>query len=377
MERASTASRELRVDRRGFLMAAGLLGIHPFLASRDLRVLVLGGTGFVGPHLVRAALARGHEVTLFNRGTTNPHLFPDVERLHGNRYPDRGAGLSALQGRRTWDAVIDTWQAEPGCVDLTARLLAPRAHRYVYVSSIATYGRFVDVGMTEEAPAIEAAEHMTSFDAELGYAVRKRASEQAVERAFDHRATVLRATSIQGPADAPDPPGTPTGYWPYRFLIGEPLLAPDDPGASFQLIDVRDFAEFAVRTIEHDHEGTYNLVGPAERLSFPDYLRACHEATGARSPMVWMAPAWLLEQGVRPWVDVPNWIPADDPEPGFYRISGARARAAGLTFRPVQETVRDGLGAAVDRGRLTPPTEGLSRARELELVEAWRSGAGG
>ena len=375
MRRADRESRNTRIDRRAFLAAAGLLGIHRFIPSRTLRVLVLGGTGFVGPHVVRAALARGHEVTLFNRGTTNPHLFPDVERLLGNRYPDRGAGLSALRGSRTWDAVVDTWQAEPGCVDVSARLLAPRTRRYVYVSSIATYGRFVDIGMTEESPAIEATEHVASFDAELGYAVRKRASEQAVERALETRATVLRATSIQGPADAPDPPGTPSGYWAYRFLLGEPLLAPDDPGASFQLIDVRDFADFAIRTIEEGHEGTYNVVGPAERLAFPDYLRACHEATDARSPIVWMEPAWLLEQGVRPWADVPSWIPADDPEPGFYRLGNAKAREAGLTLRPVRETVRDGL-AAVDRGRRTPPTEGLSRARELELIEAWRSRAG-
>jgi 2'-hydroxyisoflavone reductase len=390
---------ERTIDRRTFLRAAGLAGAglcsagldpgptsatpRTALAARPgrmqarVRILVLGGTGFVGPHLVRSALARGHEVTLFNRGRTNPDLFADLELLRGNRYPDRDEGLGALEGERTWDAIVDTWQAEPGCVDRTARMLAGRAGRYVYVSSIAAYGRFVEIGMTEEAPAIEATEHIGSFDADLGYPVRKRASELAVERAFGERGTVLRATSIGGPSEAPVAEGEPAGYWIYRFRLGEPVLAPDDPTAVFQLVDVRDLADFAVRGIERQHAGTYNLVGPAEPLPFADFMQAQQRAAGGHSRVVWVDPAWLLEQGVRPWVDVPSWIPADDPEPGFYRLSNRKAVAAGLRFRPVAETIRDGFESMPGLDRFAPPSDGMDRERELELIRAWerRSGA--
>lgn len=340
--------------------------------GRRLRVLMLGGTNFVGPHLVRAALARGHEVTLFNRGVTNPHLFPELEKLRGNRYPDRGRGLAALEGDRGWDAVIDTWQAEPGCVDVTARLLADRTDRYLYISSVATYRHYREVGMTEEGPFLDASEHIDSFDPELGYAIRKRAGEQAVERTYGERGTVLICTSIGGPSESPRA-WNPAGYWSYRFLVGGPVLAPDDPTAHFQLIDVRDMAAFAVRAVERGFGGAYNMVGPEEPLTLPDYLRAWHEVTESRATLVWADPDWLLEQGLRPFEDIRNWIPSDDPEPGFYRISNRKAVGHGLTYRPLLETLRDGIAGAPDPAELEPPTVGMSRERELELVEAWRA----
>lgn len=367
------------MHRRDFLIAAplfaaGLACAKTRPAGPRLRILVLGGTNFVGPHLVRAALGRGHEVTLFNRGITNSDLFPELEHLRGNRYPDRGPGLSALEGGRSWDAVIDTWQAEPGCVDLTARLLEERTGRYVYVSSVATYRHYRDVGLTEEGPFLDASEHVASFDPELGYAIRKRAGEEAVQGVYGERGTVLICTSIQGPSERPPGAEVAPGYWPYRFLIGEPVLAPDDPTAFFQLIDVRDMAAFAMRAIEEDFGGGYNMVGPEAPLTFPDYLRAWSEATGGRSPIVWADPAWLRARGVRPWDDIQNWIPGDDPEPGFYRISNRKALAHGLTNLSVGESIRDAIAHSLaDDRSLRPPEGGLSRARELELIEAWRA----
>lgn len=368
------------MDRRDFLIsapilvaaAAGLGGAAACAPRRSRRILLLGGTGFVGPHLVRAALARGHEVTLFNRGVTNPGLFPELEHLRGNRYPDRDVGLSALAGDRTWDAVIDTWQAEPGCVDVTARLLAERTGRYLYVSSIATYRDYREAGMTEEGPFLDAREHVGSFDPELGYPTRKRAGEQAVQAVYGDRGTVLLCTSIQGPSDAADA-GSAVGYWTYRFLMGEPLLAPDDPTAFIQLIDVRDMAEFALRAIEDDLAGAYNMVGPEEPLTLPSYLRGWSEATGHRSTIIWADPAWLRARGVRPWDHVANWIPGDDPEPGFYRISNRRALAHGLTYRPLLDTLRDGIAGVEVIDETQALGGGLSRRRELELIDAWRS----
>lgn len=370
------------MDRRRFivtvpLVAAALTGtftIPGCAPRRPLRVLMLGGTNFVGPHLVQTALDRGHEVTLFNRGETNPHMFPELEKLRGNRYPDQGEGLAALDTSRTWDTVIDTWQAEPGCVDLTARMLAERTERYVYISSIATYRSFRELGITEAGPMIDATEHIASFDAELGYRTRKRAGEQAVEQIFGDRGTVLRCTSIAGFNHGGDASQQAAPYWASRLTAGEPLLAPDDPTAVFQLIDVKDMASFAIRAIENKFGGAYNMVGPEQPLPLPDYLRAWSEATGNRSPIVWMEPQFLLDQGVRPFDDIPNWIPANDPEPGFYRISNARSLAHGLTYRPLADTIRDGIASLGDLAGVETP--GLTRARELELIEAWHRASG-
>ena len=368
------------LGRRDFLLSLPVLSLTTAALSwvqrppaRRLRILMLGGTNFVGPHLVRTALDRGHAVTLFNRGITNPHLFPDLEKLRGDRYPDRDAGLAALETGRTWDAIIDTWQEAPGCIDLTTRLLAGRTERYVYVSSIATYSHYRDRGMTEDGPLVDASDRIASFD-ELGYAVRKRAGEQAVESRLADRATILRCTSIQG-AGVPLVPGAvlQAGYWGYRILKGEPFLLPDDPTAAFQLIDVKDLARFAIRAIEEGLGGAYNMVGPEAPLLLRDYVTTLHEVSGSRSTIIRVDPAFLLDQGVRPFDDIRNWIPGDDPEPGFYWISNARSLEHGLTYRPLEDTLRDGLATGASYGALEAAPEGMSRERELELIELWQA----
>lgn len=367
------------MNRRNFVISLPLLSLTsarlswlPEPPARRLRILMLGGTNFVGPHLVRTALDHGHEVTLFNRGITNPHLFPELETLRGDRYPDRDRGLAALDTSRTWDAVIDTWQEAPGCIDRTARMFADRAERYVYISSIATYGRYRDRGMTEDGPLIDASDRIGSFD-EFGYAIRKRAGEQAIETRLAERGTVLRCTSISG-ASLPLSPGATlqAGYWGYRVRKGEPFLVPDDPTAAFQVIDVKDVARFAIRAIENRFGGAYNMVGPKEPLLLRDYVTALHEAAGSRSEIVRVDPAFLLEQGVHPWDDIPNWIPGDDPEPGFYWISNTRSLERGLTYRPLEETLRDGIASSAGYGALEAVPQGMSRDRELELIELWR-----
>lgn len=365
--------------RRAFLItlpiaAAGLAGMAalPGCAPRPrLRILMLGGTNFVGPHLVNTALAGGHQVTLFNRGVTNPELFADLELLRGNRYPDRDQGLSALETDRTWDAVIDTWAEEPGCVAATAELLADRVERYLYISSIAVYRRFREIGITEDGPLPDAAEHLASFES-LSYPVRKRAAEQAVERSFGDQGTVLRCTSIQG-YDHGARPENQLGYWAPRFLSGEPMLVPDDSTAVVQLIDVKDMARFAIAAIEQRLGGGFNLVGPTEPLPLLDYLAAWSAETGNASSMVRVDPAFLVARGVRPFDDLPYWIPADDPEPGFYRISNRKALAHGLSYRPLEETVRDGIASLPAGVGFEHASGGMPRERELELLDAWRA----
>ena len=341
-------------------------------APERLRVLVLGGTNYVGPHLVRAALERGHEVTIFNRGYTNPDLFHHVERLTGNRFDDRGPGLDALRGTREWDVVIDTWKFEPGCVSGTTGLLAGRAGAYIYISSIAVLGSFSAAGLDETAPTVEAGGQMESLDPDLEYSVRKRAGELVVERDFGDRATIVRCSSVYG-FDPAASTGNQEWYWPLRFLSGEPVLVPDDPTAVIQWTDARDVGRFAVRAAEDRLRGVYHLINARRPIRLLDYLDAWHEATGHRSAIARAPRSFLDASGVRPWVDLPVWIPADDPEPGFFRIRAERAHATGFTFRPLGETIAD-----VARTFATPPapetSERLSRRRELELIWRLRSG---
>lgn len=209
--------------------------------------------------------------------------------------------------------------------------------------------------------------------------VRMTSAEQALERVFVDRGTVLRCTSIAGYDHGGDAAAQVAGYWAPRFLSGEPLLAPDDPTAVIQLIDVRDMAEFAIRAIENGFAGAFNMVGPEQPLPLKDYLVGWADAAGSISPIVWIEPQFLLDRGVRPFDDIPNWIPANDPEPGFYRISNARSVAHGLTYRPLETTISDVLGGAAG-GETSSPVRlanldmpGLSRTRELELIDEWHA----
>lgn len=367
------------MDRKYFIklgLAGGLALSTPFKwvtsPKRKLNILMLGGTNYVGQHLVRTALERGHNVTLFNRGITNPHLFTGLERLRGNRYPDRDDGLSELVATRKWDAVIDTWDEAPGCVDMTAKILSERVGRYLYISSIATYRNYRKVNITEEGPLLESGDYIESFDVELSYSHRKRAAEQAVGRHFGNRATVLRCTSIQGlnySSDAKEH----AGYWGYRFIKGKPLLLPDSDTALFQLIDVKDMAQFAIHSIENGYGGAYNMVGPQTPILLKDYLKTWADVTDHSSRLVWADPAWLSDTGVRPWSDIRNWIPVkDNPEPGFYQISNDKALAHGLTYRPLEHTLKDSIACVGDPAYLTPPDTGMSLEHEQELIEAWK-----
>lgn len=336
---------------------------------------MLGGTNFVGPHLVRTALKRGHEVTLFNRGRTNPHLFPELEKLRGNRYPDRGEGLAALAGDREWDVVLDTWQQAPGCVAATDRLLRYRTGTYLYISSIASYRNYRQIGMAEDSPILDREAQVNSLSDELGYSERKAAAEHVVLERKAGPGIVLRCGSIRGPGVPPEAGETvELGYWDYRFATGRSVLAPADPSAVFQLIDVRDLAEFAISTAEQGLGGPFNLVGPEDPIPFPEFLETWNQAVGERAELVWADRPFLDAHGVRPWTDLRNWIPADVAEPGFYHISNARALAAGLEFRPTRQTLRDSIPPNLDALQPVPAEGGMSLEREAELIAELRSG---
>jgi nucleoside-diphosphate-sugar epimerase len=317
-----------------------------------VRVLLLGGPRFVGRALIEAALERGHEVTTFNRGQTSPELFPEVEKLHGDRHGD----LEALRGR-TWDAVFDTSAYVPQVVRSAAALLADAAERYVFVSSISVYADYSQP-TPEDAPLETLAEGHP--DDELlpdyaNYGALKVLCEQAVEERFPAGALIVRPGLIVGPNDPTDR----FTYWPRRVELGRPLLAPAPPDGRVQMVDVRDLAEWMVRMTESGMTGAFNATSPAGAYTFGSMLAAC-EATD----VVWADESFLLEQGVEPWRDLPLWIPAGDPEMAyFHRADVSRAVVAGLTFRPLEQTVR-----AVPEWT---GTAGLPPEREAELLAEW------
>jgi 2'-hydroxyisoflavone reductase len=332
--------------------------------AKPMKLLLLGGTAFLGPELVAAARARGHGVTLFNRGKTNPGLFPDLETLHG----DRDGQLDALRGRR-WDAVLDTSGYLPRIVRQSAELLAPSVDRYLFVSSISVYADGLTPPLTEASPLATTSDP-GSEDVRAHYGALKALCEQAVEAAMPGRALAIRPGLIVGPGDPTDR----FTYWPVRLARGGEVLAPGDGLDPVQLVDVRDLAAFIVLAAERRLAGTMNATGPATPLLTRDFLEACR-APGVDARFTWVDEKFLDDQQVSAWSDLPVWVPRSE---AFTQVSCAPAIAAGLTFRPAAGTARDTLAwwRALPEERRTKPRAGLSAAREAEVLAAWRARKG-
>jgi nucleoside-diphosphate-sugar epimerase len=324
-----------------------------------VRLLVLGGTKFLGRAAVEAALARGHEVTLFNRGETNPELFPEAEKLRG----DRDGDLAALEGRE-WDGVLDPSGFVPRVVRASAELLRGSVGHYVFVSSGSVYAEPYTPGYDENAPTVEL-EDPNSEDVMKDYGALKAACEDVVSEVFPDGHTNARAGLIVGPHD----PSGRFPYWPLRIAAGGEALAPAPPERLVQFIDARDLGAWLVTACEEGIAGTFNATGEPQPLG--DVLAACP----GDPELVWVDEAFLLEQGVDPWMELPLWVPADVE--AFLQMSVAKAVATGLRFRPPEETAQDTLAWARETGaELVTKTgygsAGLDPAREAELLEAWR-----
>jgi 2'-hydroxyisoflavone reductase len=338
-----------------------------------MRLLVLGGTGFLGRHLVDRALQRDYDVTLFNRRRSAPMLFPDVERVIG----DRGGDLTELQGR-DWDAVIDTSGYLPRIVDATAAALVASVGHYTFISSVSAYADVSAPGIDERAATATLSDPTSEHIAEDYGALKAECEQQVLER-FGERGLIIRPGLIVGPYD-------PTGrftYWVRRLAEGGDVLAPQPTQQPVQLIDARDLAEWTLDLVKAGHGGVLNAVGPAEPLTLSELIYTCRDATGsAPADIVWVDEAFLLEHGVRPWSDLPLWLaPEANPDlRGFLSIDGGRARSVGLTFRPLNETIADTLAWALasgdgagDGAGEEAPGAGLTREREQTLLDAWAS----
>jgi 2'-hydroxyisoflavone reductase len=344
---------------------AGAPPDSPAPAAGPSRILILGGTGFLGPALVHAALARGDAVTLFNRGKTNPGLFPDVEQVHG----DRDGGLDALRDRR-WDVVVDTSGYVPRLVGASAALLAPSVERYVFVSSISAYDEAIPPGSDEDAPTAPLADP-ASEDVRANYGALKAASERAARAAMPGRVLVVRPGLIVGPGDPTDR----FTYWPVRLRRGGEVLAPGDGTDPVQVIDVRDLASWMIAMAAARATGNFNAVGPARRTGMREVLAEVAAGTGSSATLTWVPWPFLERHKVEPWSDLPAVIPATGEGGGMSQVSVARAVAAGLRFRRVAETSRDTLAwwEGLPEERRAKLRAGLSAAREAEVLAAWRA----
>ncbi len=329
-------------------------------AAKPLRILILGGTGFIGPVLVRLARARGHTITLFNRGKTNPHLFPDVETILGDRRTD----IDRLKGR-DWDAVIDTWVMLPASVRAAAERLRDRIGHYLFISTISVY-RLGRAPIDEDSPLLTVAPERLAKPSADDYGGLKALAERAAEEAMPGRATSLRAGVIVG---AGDPSGRFV-YWPRRLERGGDVLVPTGADGRMQFIDVRDLAQFTVRALEDRAFGIFNVVGPADP-ALGSVLGAIDGAVGHSAHLVYADRAWMNARDAGGWDDFPLVVANDDDQAGFGHVSAARALARGLTFHPVADTATSALAWWKENGR--PPGPGISPEREAELLSRWRS----
>ncbi len=375
------------MERRAFLMklaaAAGGLSLSGAAAAaaslpgpgrppRALRILILGGTGFTGPYQVRYAVERGHEVTVFNRGRSQAELPPQVEQLIGDRNHD----LEALRGR-SWDVVIDNPTTLPVWVRDAAALLRDSADHYIFISTISVYGDTSRPGMDETTAlaryegADPMQETMQTLQESMGalYGPLKALSEQEAERWFPGRTTVIRPGLIVGPGDPTDR----FTYWPVRVSRGGEVLAPGSAADPVQVIDARDLAEWTIRVAEARAIGTFNATGRS--VGIGEMLESMRSLAEQPVSFTYADADFLAEMGVQPWSHMPVWVPARGEMAGFSRVSVDRALAAGLTFRPIEQTAADTLAwfRTLPAQRQAQMRAGISPQREAEVLAAWHA----
>ena len=336
-----------------------------------MRLLIIGGTRFLGPAIVESALSRGIDVTLFNRGKTNPDMFPGVPTIHG----DRNTDIARLEGR-AWDAVVDTCGYLPWQLRLSARQLATSVAQYLFISTVSVYADESTVGLDERSaikPLPEDAEarlNELSLDDVTGetYGPLKALCEEALVREMPGRATVVRPGLIAGPRD----PTSRFKYWPWRMDRGGEILAPRPADGPQQFIDVRDLGDWIVTLCEDGHVGTYNAVGPAAPMPMEELLYASKSATSTPGSLTWVDESFLTKRELGMW-SIPLWVPAGDRRAtGFNAVSNRLATEQGLTFRPLHDTITATLKDLARTGESVAWEFGETLLeKEAELLRAW------
>ncbi|MEO7723216.1 MAG: NAD-dependent epimerase/dehydratase family protein [Chthoniobacterales bacterium] len=343
-------------------------------ADKPLHILILGGTGFTGPYQVKYALARGHKVTVFNRGKTHPGELPEgVDQLVG----DRNTGdLSALKGRK-WDVVIDNPTMLPKWVQDAAEVLKGNVDRYVFISTISVYGDVPKPGLDETAPVAkyegkdamkETRDTVVASKFAL-YGPLKALSDKEAEKWFPGKTLIIRPGLIVGPGDETDR----FTYWPVRIDRGGEVLAPGNPDDPVQFIDARDLAEWTIRMVEQGETRIYNATGPAAPLTIGGMLDGIKAGLHANATFTWVPADFLEKEKVAPWSDMPVWVPPSGEDGGLGAVSIKKALAKGLTFRPLAVTARDTLAwfKAQPKERQEKLKAGITPEREAEVLAAW------
>jgi len=339
---------------------------EPRRTSAPLRILILGGTGFIGPNQVQYALDRGHSVTLFNRGVTNSTLFPNVPRLIGDRnLPD---GHKAL-GSGEWDVVIDNPTANPNWVRDAGRALKGRTKHYIFVSTISVFAD-LSVVVDENGPLLPPADIDATFDPK-SYGQNKVRSEMEARTQFGDQLTIVRPGLIVGPGDLSDR----FSYWPVRIDRGGEVLAPGTPNDPVQYVDAKDLSEWMIRLAENRTLGTFNASGPRMPTTVAEMLYGIKAVTTSGPQFTWVAADFLAANQVRAWSDMPVWVPPAGRTANFARVNCSKAHASGLTFRPLAETA----AATLAWYKTRPAAEqekaraGLAAERELAVLAAWHA----
>jgi 2'-hydroxyisoflavone reductase len=382
------------MDRRDFLRSAAVIGsaaaapslfaraahadgvldvaahvVRPEVGApqpKPLRILILGGTGFIGPNQVRYALDRKHTVTLFNRGKTNADLFPDVPRLVGDR--NAVGGHDALKDG-TWDVVIDNPTSNPAWVRDAGVALKGRAGHYLFVSTISVFNdnsKPVD----ENGPLHTPSDINAPYNAQA-YGQNKVRCEQEARAQFGENVTIIRPGLIVGPGDLSDR----FSYWPVRIDKGGEVLAPGTPNDPAQYVDARDLSEWIVRLAEQHTTGTFNATGPKTPTTTAEMLYGIKAVTTSDARFTWVPAEFLAEKQVRPWSEMPVWVPPTGATAGFMRVNCGKAWSSGLTFRPLADTARDTLTWYHQRptAEQEKARAGLAPEKEKAVLAAWRA----
>ena len=346
-------------------------------ADKPLKILVLGGTGLIGPPMVEYAVGRGHEVTLFNRGKTNTHLFPDLEKLKGDRNDDLSSLAAEVDAGRLWDAVIDNTASIPRWVNESAGLLADSADFYLYTSSISAYADSATPGADETAPTgqispEDEAKVLTTKDITgENYGPLKARCEAEARRAFPDRSCVVRPGLIVGPGDYSDR----FTYWPVRIYQGGEVMAPGNPSDPVQFIDCRDLGEWYIRLVKNGTTGDFNGVGPRSPMSIAGMLYGIRATVDNEISFTWVDADFLEESEVQAWMHMTVWVPPVGEYAGFSSSNIDRALAAGLTFRPLADTAVATVEYwnSLPEERRATPKAGCLPELEAKVLEAWHA----
>jgi 2'-hydroxyisoflavone reductase len=365
-------------SRRDFLKTtvAGAVGLRFFPEQIDqqpakLRILILGGTGFIGPYQVRYAVSRGHEVTVFNRGRRQADLPASVIHLQG----DRNGDLESLKGKN-WDVVIDNPTSLPKWVRDVGPVLKGNTKHYIFISTISVYAP-IGKSNGDETSALAQYKGADAFaETQITgetYGPLKAISEQEAERQFPGQTTVIRPGLIVGPGDGSDR----FTYWPVRIDRGGEVLAPGSGSDPVQIIDVRDLSEWIIRMAEQRATGIYNATGPKTPYTIKSELEGIRDAIAKDKDVkfTWVPTSFLAEQKVAPWMEMPTWVPNEGDEKGLSEVSVARALSKGLTYRPLATTARDTLAwfKTQPAERQAKMRAGIAAEKEKAVLDAWRA----